>query len=259
IFFRWSVRRFVGRASIKPSQFQSAFDRFRTAVREKDMVHSRPLRQLLGKRPLKWMVIKVGKVNCAGSFAANRLHDAGMRMPECIDRDTTQKIQILFAVGVKYIGAATMRQHERRALIRWQQEFIGLRDASVELRFAVMRSFGDGRFASNRLHGFRFGSGARHATVTAAWGAELRSRTTRVPGISSPARSAPRQLFSSESVEPPPTIFTSRTPPSIARFAASSFSTMPPDTTRACTRLSISSHAIADKTLSPSKTPATSV
>src|ERR1700685_1671222 len=70
MFFCRRVRCFVGGASIKPRELQRAFNRFGAAVREKDVIHSRPLRKFFRERPLKWMVVKVGEMNRARYFPA---------------------------------------------------------------------------------------------------------------------------------------------------------------------------------------------
>src|SRR3984957_7819559 len=119
MFLRGGVRSLVGRGSVEPRELQRTFDSFGAAVREEDVVQSRPLREFFRERPLERVVIKVRKVNRARGFAANRLHDARMRVTQRIHGDPAEKIEVFFAAGIKYIAATPVRQHERSALVRW--------------------------------------------------------------------------------------------------------------------------------------------
>src|SRR5271168_4610931 len=183
-----------------------------------------------------------------------------MRVAERVDGDAAEEIEIFFARRVIDVAAAPVGQDERTALVGGEQELLRSAYARVQLRRPRMHD----RLARAAHDCFRFGGGAHHATDTAVRAEESGSRSTRVPGKASMRSSAEelseaREARRTASGAPPPMIRTSRTPPSRARLAASSFNTMPPETTRDCTRRSISSQAIADRTFSPSSTPATSV
>src|ERR1700739_3547132 len=106
----WSV---AGRAGTEPRELQSAVDRFRAAVGEKDVVQARPFGELAGQGSLVRVVIKIREVNRLGRFAANDLDDARMGMAEGVDGDAPEKIEIFLAGAVKDVNATAMRQQER--------------------------------------------------------------------------------------------------------------------------------------------------
>src|SRR6266404_804596 len=182
-------------------------------------------------------------MNRAPSFATDYFHNARMRVAERVYGDAAKKIQILFSSRIENVRAAAVSHDHGLALIGRQKELLGIRQASV-------------RRSSFRRPTFDLAE-------RAACAADKGSRRTRVPGIkatpSLAEASAACDASNRASDEVPPTMRTSRTPPSMARLAASSLRTMPPETTRHGTKRSISSHVTAERTRSPSRTPATSV
>src|SRR5262249_61327856 len=132
------------------------------------------------------------------------------------------------AGGVIEIRAAAARKDDGLALVSWQQECFGVSKARVDRRPAWLGL--PSEFGRSVLHPC-FGHASHHAAERAAWAAERGSRRTRVPGTAiASAEDSECDAKSSASTDVPPTMRTSRTPPSIARLAASSLSTMPPDT-----------------------------
>src|SRR5438094_367332 len=199
-------------------------------------------------------------MNGAGGFAADDFHDARMRVPESVHGNATKKIEILFAGGIENKGAAAVGHDHGRALVGGQKKLFGIQQTRVRLGSFRRPLFG---LAHGTDQGLLLGRSAHHAAERAACAADKGSRRTRVPGIDATPSlgdvSAACEASSKASDEVPPTMRTSRTPPSIARLAASSLRTMPPETTRHWTSRSISSQVTAERTLSPSRTPATSV
>src|SRR6266704_4329949 len=200
------------------------------------------------------MVIKIGEMNRARGFAADDLDDARMGVAERIDGNAAKKIEILFARGVENIRSLPMRHDHRLPLVGGQQEFLCV------LETRVCPGARPGKFLglSCRLRsGTSFRRVVHQVTVKAASAAESEWPRTSVPGTE--ATSSGWEASNNASGVVPPTMRTWRTPPSMARLAASSFRTMPPQTTRRCTRRSISWQPTTERTFSPSSTPATSV
>src|SRR6266850_2201401 len=241
-------------------ELHRAVDGFRAAVRKKDAIHPGPSDDFARERALVGVMKEIREVNGARGLTADYFHDAGMRMSECVYRDTAKKIEIFLPSGIENVSAAAVGHHHRLALVGWQKELLGIKQARV--RFGGFR-----RAMLGLAHGTRqellFGRSAHHAAERAAWAADKGTRRTRVPGIDATLSladaSAACDASNKAPGEVPPTMRTSRTPPSMARLAASSLRTMPPETTRHWTKRSISSQVTTERTLSPSRTPATSV
>src|ERR1700722_6392534 len=183
-------------------------------------------------------------MNGARRFAADHLHNARMRVPQSVYCDTAKKIEVLLAGGIVHVGAAPVREDQRRPFVGGQQKSVAVQQTLINARA--------GRCAGT-LHRrrplTRFCKGTLHAADSAAWAAERDSRMIRVPGITGTTATevcAARTASSRASGAPPPTIRTSRTWPSMARLAASSFKTIPPETTWHCTRRSTSSQVMVD-------------
>src|SRR5450631_1118686 len=203
-------------------------------------------------------------MNRARRFTPDSFHDARMGVAQRVDGNPPEKIEILFSVGVIYVTTAAALQQKRLALVGRQQEFLGLLYSRIDLRGQCLHSPMLGKVRRRRC--FRrafFGRAAHHAADSAVCALFTGSRMTRVPGMPVASSltwvSAEREANSNASGAVPPTMRTSRTPPSMARLAASSFKTMPPETTRHCTSRSTSSQLTTDNTCSPLSTPATSV
>src|ERR1700681_4212475 len=207
-------------------------------------------------------------MNGTRRFATNHLNNSWMRVTQSIDGNTAEEVEILSPGRVIYIAALTPFQHKRLSLVGRQQEFFRLFHARIALRSERLHSPMPRKARTWRSSRF-FGNVAHHAADSAVCAEFRGSRVTSVPGAagtpatletsSCPWVSPDRDANNKASGPVPPTMRTSRTPPSIARLAASSFKTIPPETTRHCTNRSISSQLIAESTLSPSSTPATSV
>src|SRR5882762_5016909 len=242
-------------ASKEACELHRAVNGFRAAVRKKDAIHPGPSDDFARERTLVGVMKEIREVNGARGLTADYFHDAGMRMSECVYGGTAKKIEIFFPSGIENVSAAAVGQHHRLALVGWQKELLGIKQARV--RFGGFR-----RAMLGLAHGL-FGRSAHHAAERAAWAADKGTRRTRVPGIEATPSlldaSAACDASNKAPGEVPPTMRTSRTPPSMARLAASSLRTMPPETTRDWTRRSISSQVTTERTLSPSRTPATSV
>src|ERR1700722_9162638 len=197
----------------------------------------------------------------ARRFTANGLRDTRMRVAESIYRDAAEKIEIFFAGRIENVGPASIAEHDRRALVGRQEKLF-----SVAERPRRSGDFLQGAVLARSARGppspvcFCF---AHYAAESAAEAAGIASRSTRVPGISlrdtGGLDAGARTAASRPSFSVPPTMCTPPTPPSKARLAASSFSTMPPETILRSTRLPISSQATAERILSPQSTPETSV
>src|ERR1700682_2863154 len=260
MLLRGRPRGLVRLASKEPRELEGAIDRFGAAVGEEHAVKPGPSGEFARERALIGIVIEIREVNGAGGFAADYFHDARMRVPERIDGDTAKKIQIFLASGVVDVSAAAVGHHRRLALVSRQKELLGVEQARIGFGPLRSRMFG---LAQGTRQGLLLGRGAHHAAERAAWAADKGTRRTRVPGIdatlSLAEASAACDASNKAPGEVPPTMRTSRTPPSMARLAASSLRTMPPETTRHWTKRSISSQVTTERTLSPSRTPATSV
>ncbi len=115
------------RICIGPRELQSAVNRFSAAIREKDAVEARPLRELFRERPLKRIVKQIRSMNRAPRFASNRAHKPRMSMSERIHGNTGEKIEILAPIRVVHAATAASREYDRWALIRVHQmtSFIG--------------------------------------------------------------------------------------------------------------------------------------
>src|SRR6266480_1092816 len=260
VLFRCRPRSLVGLASKQARELHRAINGFRPAVREKDAIHPGPRCQFARERALVGIMKKIGEVNGARGFTADYLHDAGMRMSERVYGDTAKKIEILFSRGVENVRAAAVGHDYRLALVGRQKELLGVQQARVWFGGFCQTMFG---LAHGTRQGLLCGQRAHQATERAAWAAAKGTRRTRVPGmdvtLSLADVSAACEDSNKASGEVPPTMRTSRTPPSMARLAASSLRTMPPETTRHWTKRSMSSQVTTERTLSPSRTPATSV
>lgn len=84
------------------------------------------MRELAGKRALIRVVKKVGKMNGPRGFAANDLDDARMSVPESIDGDAAEEIQILFAARVVNVATAPMREDNGLTLIGRKKILVGI-------------------------------------------------------------------------------------------------------------------------------------
>src|SRR5215470_17183112 len=116
----------IGRTRIESSELQAAFDGFRAAVRKEDAVHPGDFGELLGKRALEFVVKEIGQMNGATGFAANHFDDIGVSVAEAVDRDTAEKIEIFFPVGIENVRPAAMRKDERLALVGWKKILLGI-------------------------------------------------------------------------------------------------------------------------------------
>src|SRR5712692_2739916 len=251
---------FLGFAPEEARELHRSVNGFRAAVRKKDAVHPGPSGESARERTLIGIVIEIREVNRAGGFAANYFHDARMRVPERVYGDAAKKIKVLFSDGIENVRAAAVGHDQRRALVGGHKELLSIEQARVRCGGFRRPKFG---LAHGARQGLSIGRRAHHAAERAACAADKGSRRTRVPGINATpslaVASAACEASNKAPDEAPPTMRTSRTPPSIARLAASRLRTMPPETTRHWTKRSISSQVTAERTLSPSRTPATSV
>src|SRR3989442_870880 len=156
-----------------------------------------------------------------------------MRVAERIHGNAAKKIEVLLAGGVVDVSAAPMSHDHRLTLVGGQKKLLRVEQTRVGFSGPRRRL---SRFGEGTRHGFDLGSSGHHATESAACAVDKGSRRTRVPGIEAKASAAPASAACDASNnapgEAPPTMRTSRTPPSIARLAASSFKTMPAETTR---------------------------
>src|SRR5260370_315743 len=152
-----------------------------------------------------------------------------MRVAEGVDGDAAEKIQILFAAGIKNTAAASVSKLEGLALVSGEKKPFRVAEARIDGGVRGAHLLGPAQGAGDGT--LFFAQVAHQATEKAACASGMASRKTRVPGISVAAsgEEAACETRSRESGEPPPTMRTSRTPPSRARLAASSFKTMPPE------------------------------
>jgi len=67
------------------------------------------VRELGGERALEGVVVEIREVNGAGGFAADDFDDAWMGVPEGVDGDAAQEVEIFFAFGVEDVDAAAVR------------------------------------------------------------------------------------------------------------------------------------------------------
>src|SRR5882762_7183686 len=248
---RGLIRRVRGRAGAEAGEFQSAVGSFGAAVGEEDAAHAGDFGELARERALVGVVIEIAEVDGARGFTADGFYYARVGVAESVDGDAAEEVEIFFARRVIHVGAVAVGEDDGLALVGGQEELFGVAEARVEL--GLLHCGADRFLVINVSH---------HAAESAACAAGRDSRRTRVPGMAfagSWERSGACDTRRRESCEPAPTMCTSRTPPSSARLAASSFNTIPPETTRDWTRRSISSQLTAERTLSPSRTPATSV
>src|ERR1700724_3076640 len=75
----------------------------------------------------------------ARGFAANHFYDARMSMAEGVDGDAAKEVEIFFARGVIDMGATTVGDQERLALVSRQKELVRIAKACIELRLAAAR------------------------------------------------------------------------------------------------------------------------
>ena len=226
---------FGGSAAIETSQLERAVDGFGAAIGKKDAVETGPLRELASQRALKRVVKKIGKMDARAGFAANRLDDTGMRVAESVDGDAAEEIEIFLAAGVEDVAAAAMREDDGLTFVSRQQKLVWRRADGSRL----WRARGCGLPGSIGRRRWRVSCVelAHHAAERAACARrEVRGERAcrewlrvildaRVRPSATPGARA--------SGAAPPTMRTSRTPPSRARLAASSLRIMPPETTRA--------------------------
>src|SRR5882762_4620520 len=248
---RGLIRRVRGRAGAEAGEFQSAVGSFGAAVGEEDAAHAGDFGELARERALVGVVIEIAEVDGARGFTADGFYYARVGVAESVDGDAAEEVEIFFAGGVMHVRAAAVGEDDGLALVGWQEKLFGIAEAHVELWLAAGGALGLLHFGADRFLLIKI---SHHAAESAACAAGRDSRRTRVPGMAfagSWERSGDFDTRSRESCEPAPTMCTSRTPPSSARLAASSLSTMPPDTTRDCTRRSISSQLTAERTFSP--------
>src|SRR5712692_3643949 len=224
---------FFGFAPEETSELHRSVNGFRAAVRKKDAVHPGPCGEFARERTLIRVMKKIRDVNGARGFAADYFHDPRMRVAKRVHGDAAQKIEVLFPRGIEDVCAAAVSQNNGLAFVCGQKELFGVEQARV--RFGGFRRLVF-ELANGTRQGLPFRRSAHHAAERAACAADNGSRRTRVPGINATASvagdSAACDASNKASGEVPPRMRTSRTPPSMARLAASSLRIMPPETTR---------------------------
>ena len=107
-------------AGISSGEFQTRFDRFSAAVGEECPVKSRQSAQLLGKSTLIFVVEKVRNVKGTLDLFAQHLFDARMVIPESIDADTCEQVQIPLVGGVDQINTTASLDQDIVASISTQ-------------------------------------------------------------------------------------------------------------------------------------------
>src|ERR1700724_3617211 len=165
-------------------------------------------------------------MNGTRRFATNHLNDSWMRVAQSVDGDAAKKVEIFFPGCVIYIATRTTLQHKRLALVGRQQEFLRVCDPRIALRRGNLHSSMPRKVRAWRRSRL-FGSIAHHAADSAVCAEFRGSRMIRVPGAPltagalatswCPWFSPDRDANSRASGPVPPTMRTSRTPPSIAR------------------------------------------
>src|SRR5207302_1369989 len=93
--------------------------------------------------PLVWMVKQIGDVYSPRCFAANNARQPRMRIPERVDREAPEKIEILPAAVVVEIAALSPHKDKRRAPIRVHQVSVGETHRLFRRRAALRGCFAD--------------------------------------------------------------------------------------------------------------------
>jgi hypothetical protein len=106
----------------KAGEFDRTLNGFGTAVGEKDAVEAGKLAEPLGELALIFVVVKVGKMNDAGRLLANCFYNARMGMAESVDAESSDKIEVLFALEVIQENAFATLKSDRIPVISWKKE-----------------------------------------------------------------------------------------------------------------------------------------
>src|SRR5690242_16189390 len=133
MLFRRRTGRLVRVATKQPGELHRTINSLRAAIGEEHAVEAGPLRELARQRPLKPVVVEVGKMNRARRFTANHFDDPGVRVAERVDSDSSEKIQILLARRVENVRALAVRHNDRLPLVGGQKKLLGILEARVGL------------------------------------------------------------------------------------------------------------------------------
>ncbi len=89
---------------VAPRQLDRRFVRLRAAVAEKDPVGARMIDQHLGESDLRLGVVEIRHMDQLRRLALDRLHQIRMAVAQDIDRDATDKVDVLPAFHVVDLG-----------------------------------------------------------------------------------------------------------------------------------------------------------
>ena len=98
-------------------QFESGFIGLQTGRAKKDIAHARQLDQLGRQRFLQGDMVVIGGVNQPADLLLQSRHQLGVVMPQRVDGNTAQRVQVGLAVDVPHAAALSMRERQRQSAV----------------------------------------------------------------------------------------------------------------------------------------------
>ena len=101
--------------TVKPRQLDRRFIGLATGIAKEHFVHAGVLRQPVGQALLLPDLIKIGDMDETPCLLGERLDQARMGMPERIDGDARERVEIALAVFVKDQRTLSVGERDRQA------------------------------------------------------------------------------------------------------------------------------------------------
>jgi hypothetical protein len=96
--------------TVHPHQLQRRFVRLGAGVPEEDLLHARERADAIGEQLLLANAVDVRCVNQLADLVGQRRDEARMRMPEAVDRDARERVEVLAALFVVQARALAVRE-----------------------------------------------------------------------------------------------------------------------------------------------------
>jgi len=100
-------------AAVRADDLQRAFDGLGAGVAKEHAIEAAGLGYSLRERPLILVIVQIRAVDHPGSLLANHLHQPRMRVPQRVDADPRDQIQVALARSVIDVAALAASQHQR--------------------------------------------------------------------------------------------------------------------------------------------------
>ena len=108
-------RRFVDipLVSVHARQLDRCFVGLATRITEEDFLHTGQLGQFVRQTILQGHLIDVGRVQQAACLRRNRFHQRRVIVPQRIDGDTRQPVEVGLAIGIDESAAVAVAERDR--------------------------------------------------------------------------------------------------------------------------------------------------